>query len=413
VEAVMLEELDAIDWHALTHAYGPADDVPDLLRALLSPEAKIREQAQWPLYGNVYHQGSVYPATQVVVSILLKLLADPATPDRPWIVGYLCSIALSYIDSRTYNPELFFGPPDEWYEWNRDAFAAHQAVRNGLPLFLELLDAPDHRLRLRVAQALGALREDAQVSSVALRGRLEQEQHQWARGAIHLALADLTVEPSDRQSLLSVAFTQEPTSGARLQVAMRLVEEEGAVVTDAPLAYLIAALPTLTAWSAQVTDEPHVPWLSDASTVDKTTDPHAPKAIFFEIAQLEAEGSLYPNLSDVASTLKRLPSERLHAALPYLLEAMITLERTRAPSFFVLEKVAKAFLHVAFGEGSPTEEQQRTAERLTYEQRQALEGIVGSDTLWQHQGNMRSLLTPLGLPTERETLRAFVTGKSA
>jgi hypothetical protein len=212
---------------------------------------------------------------------------------------------------------------------------------------------------------------------------------------------------------VSVAFTQEPTSGARLQVAMRLVEEQGAAVTDAPLAYVIAALPTLTAWSAQVTDEPHAPWLSNISPVDKTTDPHTPEAIFFELAQLEAEGSLYPNLSDVASTLKHLPSQRLHAALPLLLEAMKTLERTCAPSFFVLEKIAKAFLHIAFGDVSSTEAQQRTAEQFTQEQRQALEAIVGSDTLWRHQGNMRSLLSPLGVPTERETLRAFMSGESA
>jgi hypothetical protein len=34
------------------------------------------------VYGNVYHQGTVYFVTSVVVLILLTLLADPSTPDR-------------------------------------------------------------------------------------------------------------------------------------------------------------------------------------------------------------------------------------------------------------------------------------------------------------------------------------------
>jgi hypothetical protein len=33
----MLEGLDAINWQQLTHAYGPATDVPDLIRKLTSP----------------------------------------------------------------------------------------------------------------------------------------------------------------------------------------------------------------------------------------------------------------------------------------------------------------------------------------------------------------------------------------
>ena len=34
----MLDGLDAVDWSALAHAYGPAADVPGLLRALLDPD---------------------------------------------------------------------------------------------------------------------------------------------------------------------------------------------------------------------------------------------------------------------------------------------------------------------------------------------------------------------------------------
>lgn len=191
-----------------------------------------------------------------------------------------------------------------------------------------------------------------------------------------------------------------------------------AAVADAPLAYVIAAVPTLAAWSAQVTDEPHAPWLahtSPNSPVDTTTNPHAPEAMFFALAQLQAEGSLYPNLSDVASTLQGLPPVRLHVALPRLLEAMQTVGQTRVPSFFVLEKIAKALLHIAFGDVTSTTATAgplRTPERLTQEQHQALETILQNDTLWRYPGNMRSLFSPLGLPNERDVLQAFLARES-
>ena len=55
-----LAGLDAVDWPALTHAYGPADDVHGQLRALCSPDPDERHKALDALYGNIFHQGSRY-----------------------------------------------------------------------------------------------------------------------------------------------------------------------------------------------------------------------------------------------------------------------------------------------------------------------------------------------------------------
>ena len=51
----MLNGLDAVDWKSLTHAYGEATDVPGLLRALLSPDGKVREETVYELFGNIWH----------------------------------------------------------------------------------------------------------------------------------------------------------------------------------------------------------------------------------------------------------------------------------------------------------------------------------------------------------------------
>jgi hypothetical protein len=59
----VLEGLDDVGWETLHHAYGPDTDVPQLLRAIASDNAAVRSDAWHYLYGNLWHQGTVYEAT--------------------------------------------------------------------------------------------------------------------------------------------------------------------------------------------------------------------------------------------------------------------------------------------------------------------------------------------------------------
>lgn len=70
----MLEGLDTIDWAALTHAHGPAGDVPELLRALLSDDDDERQQACWDLHETIWHQGTVFSASAAAIPFLYELL---------------------------------------------------------------------------------------------------------------------------------------------------------------------------------------------------------------------------------------------------------------------------------------------------------------------------------------------------
>ncbi|MFE2386827.1 hypothetical protein ACFXDC_36280, partial [Streptomyces misionensis] len=88
--------LDTVDWSALTHAYGPADDLPGLLRDLCSPDAPQRHKALHELYGNIFHQGSRYPATAAAVPFLARMAADPALPDRSALLELLAALAIGY-----------------------------------------------------------------------------------------------------------------------------------------------------------------------------------------------------------------------------------------------------------------------------------------------------------------------------
>lgn len=63
-------ELDRVQWHALSHAYGSAEDVPELIRALYQEDEETADEALYELYGNIHHQGSVYPASAPAVPFL-------------------------------------------------------------------------------------------------------------------------------------------------------------------------------------------------------------------------------------------------------------------------------------------------------------------------------------------------------
>jgi hypothetical protein len=214
----VLEGIDDIDWSVLEHAYGPANDVPDLVRALAGPGADEREKALRTLYGNVFHQGTRYEATAYVVPFVLELLADPATPGRAELVHLLTRLAVGYdeqwlpgtfpvVEHRTEavggEALLRAAPPvvDEWAEdddeddfdddededdedrysyyeslSDEDAaalyahvvLAAYDAVRAGVPLLRTLVADEDSALRREAAYALAWFPEDAAGSVPAL-----------------------------------------------------------------------------------------------------------------------------------------------------------------------------------------------------------------------------------------------------
>jgi hypothetical protein len=61
----------AVDWTAVSHAYGPATDTPRHLEALL--DERTRVAAFDELLGSIWHQSTVYDATVQAVPILAEI----------------------------------------------------------------------------------------------------------------------------------------------------------------------------------------------------------------------------------------------------------------------------------------------------------------------------------------------------
>ena len=78
----LLAGLDAVDWAALRHAYGSAEDVPRALRDAAADDARRAAEALDHLCHSVYHQGTLYSATPHTVPFLARLATEPTAPHR-------------------------------------------------------------------------------------------------------------------------------------------------------------------------------------------------------------------------------------------------------------------------------------------------------------------------------------------
>jgi hypothetical protein len=90
------EALDLIaqhDWDRLRDAYGPATDVPAQLAAIVVGDDPTRERAWWNLWGNIWHQGTIYGATVPAVAVLAAIARWHAHPDRVQAIVLLREIA--------------------------------------------------------------------------------------------------------------------------------------------------------------------------------------------------------------------------------------------------------------------------------------------------------------------------------
>jgi len=203
--STVLEELDRVDWARLGHAYGPAVDVPDQIRALRSPEADVRRKARGKLYGNIFHQGTRYEATAYAVPFLLEILAAADSADRSDLIGLLTAVAVGYDESwlpdglpiaehrrAAVGGDILLAaaphPGDDDFDEDEGDFryieslsgqeqdqlfahvavTAYDAVRAGVPLFRALLTDSDLVVRTMAAYALAWFPEDAADSLRAL-----------------------------------------------------------------------------------------------------------------------------------------------------------------------------------------------------------------------------------------------------
>ncbi|WP_069170735.1 PBS lyase [Streptomyces griseus] len=177
----MFAGIDEVDWASMEHAYGPADDVPELLRGLASADTAEREKALDGMYCAVHHQGDVYACTLACIPFLFELVVDARVRDRGCLVELLTSIGGIDLDE---------DDEDDLDEEEREGAAnyamAAAAVTAGAEVFFALAADDDPGVRLAAPLALATLHGHPVRVLALLRERLSVE----TDGEVRLALVE-------------------------------------------------------------------------------------------------------------------------------------------------------------------------------------------------------------------------------
>jgi hypothetical protein len=191
----MLEALDDVPWGALGHAYGSAEDVPGLIRSIAFGDREAREAAWYKLYGNLWHQGTVYEASSRAVPFLLEIAAQSDAADLHEVIVYLACLARgsSYLDVHQHPSGL--KTPDEKAQLTRELAwvrKVREEARKGLPLFIHLLDHHDPRVRSAACHMLACFPEDSSTIAAHLCRLFERgDADAGSRAACVLAIGEI------------------------------------------------------------------------------------------------------------------------------------------------------------------------------------------------------------------------------
>jgi HEAT repeat protein len=175
--------IDEVDWASMRHAYGSAEDVPELLRGLASPRPEERERALDGMYGAVHHQGDVYDSTLACIPFLFALIARDDLKDRGEVVELLVSIGGGDQEPTASPGERDGADPDDRRVHGNYAMA-RTAVRAGAAVFAALVEDRDPEVRRAVPKALVRFADDPARVLGLLRARIDAEADAGVRPAL-------------------------------------------------------------------------------------------------------------------------------------------------------------------------------------------------------------------------------------
>ncbi|MFJ4006678.1 hypothetical protein ACIPWL_24950 [Streptomyces sp. NPDC090023] len=214
-----LDGLDDHPWPASSHAYGSAEDVPGLLRALSGPDQDAADEALSELYGSVLHQGTVYAASAEAAPFLARIAA----------AGHRTADVLVLLGGLAESEDEHGVPTGK----------VRAAVAEQLPLLLPSLAAAEPEVRRAAAWAVSHTRA-AGIALPALRTRWAEESVPAVRAEVLSALARL-----DPQTGSAVAATAlEPSQPAEVRMAALFAGlDAGAPWTRAMHTAMLSLLP--------------------------------------------------------------------------------------------------------------------------------------------------------------------------
>lgn len=161
----MLEGIDNVNWSKISHAYGPATDVPAQLRALAFGDEQERKHALHELHGNIWHQHTIYEATAFAVPFLVELVQNqvPAHEEVLCLIALIAagtsymSVHQSLLGKWTAEDEEQLQREQQWVKAAKSAVAAHSRF------LFELMNTPNRKIRELCILILSAVESESEV----------------------------------------------------------------------------------------------------------------------------------------------------------------------------------------------------------------------------------------------------------
>ncbi len=231
----MLEQLDQIDWRQLSHAYGPATDVPEMIRGLATITPENREQVLAEVWSSILDQGSLYTATAAAIPFLIELLNEPSVSEKNHILDLLAGAAESALD--VIQEDLACGD-DQGDEGTKRPILTYippilTAVEGEWRLYCHLLSDSDASVRISAALLLRLMVNHRAEVAAALTQAIETDRNDQSRAVSVLALgllierhrADDAISQSAIAKVKGV-FDEPDSTCAALAAAIALVRLE-------------------------------------------------------------------------------------------------------------------------------------------------------------------------------------------
>jgi hypothetical protein len=420
----MLEGLPAIDWVSLTHAYGPAGDIPTLFQELTSNDPEEWVGAISGLYDTLCHQMcTVYEATPQAIPFLIELLGYKKIRCRGRILQFLgdAARATSYLAAHGELPHFgerrktaeFEEQLAKELEWVR---RTREAIWKGLDTYLELLTDLDKRIRVLVPYTLGLLATHAQDEMPGAEGKklvislvdafsmqLDEEPNELVRASLVFGLGLLSENGAAQQILRRLVGDPKESGQVRLAAAMSLAQS-GKKLTKAAQAVLLNALKDCDTTNHLFdSDQPkmedkHHPlykaYRRSGHPISKTAGTG-----YDEDDVGEDEDFQFPWLDGGATAmiLRALPKWGASCVDRLLPAVTVLIDKANA---YTIENVAPPLLRLVFGDNKVTSK--ATRDDLTDAQAEVLQHIYDNPHVWATDiGNATSYFHKFGLSEKR------------
>lgn len=379
----MLEGLDTIQWGQLNHAYGSADDVPDLIRALAHDDDDIRDKTLYALYGNIWHQGTVYEATSYAVPFLIELLSIDHVTRKYDILILLAHLAdgTSYLDIQ--GDDLLSDAYDtaaiqkQIAEEVQHVQRTHQAVCDGMDDYFDVLldETEELHTRMAVTYLLSCLTEHHALIVPRLKRQLPDEPDSLMRASLVLALRYLQQGQADTYYLEPYLAPDEDLI-VRVCAGMAIASM---ATQDTPMRVIDLLIAVL----------------KHASVVEEAYE------------QLTwSEGDI---MSDICKALMHVGYTKLESVIPDMIRVLRRVDFYSAPTY------VDALMVILF-DGQPLDSS-RTGNDLTPHQRLMLQTLLESPTIWRIRlndgktmlnGNISHMMEAYHLPANPDAMRHFL-----